>query len=76
MWRSVQTGGGVCTDRCRCVQTGGGCTYAVAGLPADGSSTLDVGPGGGHVVVPPQLRKQVFNQVDEHQVTTGHHQVA
>lgn len=45
-------------------------------LPADGCRALDVGPGGGHVVVPAQLRQQVLDEVDEDQVTAGHHQVA
>ena len=50
-------------------------TDAVPGLPADGGGALDVGSGRRHVVVAAQLRQKVLDQVDEHQVPTGHHQV-
>lgn len=51
-------------------------TDAVSRLPADGRRALDVGPRGGHVVVPAQLRQQMLDQVDEDQVPARHHQVA
>lgn len=51
-------------------------TDAVASLPTDGRCALNVGPGGGHVVVPAKLRQQVLNEVDEDQVPAGHDQVA
>lgn len=51
-------------------------TDPVSGLSADGGRALDVRPGGRHVVVPPQLRQKVLDQIDEDQVPTGHDEVA
>lgn len=51
-------------------------TDPVSGLSADGSRALDVGPGGRHVVIPPQLGQEVLDQINEDQIPAGHHQVA
>lgn len=47
----------------------------MSGLSADGCRALNVGPGGGHVVVPAQLGQKVFDEVNEDQVSAGHDQV-
>lgn len=59
-----------------CVSVNMDLTNAMASLPADGCRALNVGPGGGHVVVPAKLREQVLNEVNEDQVPAGHDQVA
>lgn len=51
-------------------------TNPVSSLSADGGCALDVGSGGRHVVVPAQLSQKVFDQIDEDQISTGHHEVA
>lgn len=51
-------------------------TDAVSRLPADGRRALDVRPGGGHVVVPPQLGQEVLDQIDEDEVPAGHDQMS
>lgn len=51
-------------------------TDPVSSLSADGGCALDVGSGGRHVVVPPQLGQKVLDEVDEDQIPTGHDQVA
>lgn len=45
-------------------------------LSADGGRALDVRPGGGHVVVPPQLSQEVLDQIDEDEIPAGHDQVS
>ncbi len=51
-------------------------TDPVSRLSADGGRALDVGSGGRHVVVPPQLGQKVLDEIDEDQIPTGHDQVA
>lgn len=51
-------------------------TDPVSSLSADGGRALDVGSGGRHVVVPPQLSQKVLDQIDEDKVPTGHNQMA
>lgn len=51
-------------------------TDAVSRLSADGRRALDVRPGGGHVVVPPQLGQEMLDQIDEDKVPAGHDQMS
>lgn len=51
-------------------------TDAVSRLSADGRRALDVRPGGGHVVVPPQLGQEMLDQIDEDEVPAGHDQMS